>query len=335
LSFVFQGIVTSDASGAINADVQFDLLQLIPGVAPNAYSIIGRAVMIHNMTDDGVTAGTGNAGARFAIGVIGISNRPMPPPAAGGSSSTGTSGGNIPDQTPPKAGTPTGATLCDRLTTALGQQVTAAGTANALSTYVQKAFYGWTNQVGLYNSPITGGYFNGQLQYRYAGDPSSIILARAFAADGSNLVSPDFNADSVQLNALVNSLTNFFGQKEVLDCTAAPATYTGSNNMYAVHQRMNITQGVFSAFNDILVQTAGAYGLTADDAAALLAGLNSFGRNGATMTNEICTDSKCACATGYDGDACDHSTLGAASSVVVSIASLMIAAVVATVAQQL
>jgi len=60
----------SSAAGVINQTKSLDLLTLTGGL-----SIVGRAVHIHNMTDDCQnTSATGNAGARLAFGVIGVTN---------------------------------------------------------------------------------------------------------------------------------------------------------------------------------------------------------------------------------------------------------------------
>ena len=57
-----------------------DVLTLFPEVfAPFVgLSIIGRAVIVHEKADDLKTQPSGNAGARFACGVIGVAN-PKPP----------------------------------------------------------------------------------------------------------------------------------------------------------------------------------------------------------------------------------------------------------------
>jgi len=56
-------------NGVINMTKSLNLLELTGN-----NSIIGRAVIFHNLTDDCNTANTGNAGGRMATGVIGIIN---------------------------------------------------------------------------------------------------------------------------------------------------------------------------------------------------------------------------------------------------------------------
>jgi Cu-Zn family superoxide dismutase len=72
------GNLYSDANGVATYDQELDLLRLIPDAA-NLANIIGRSVLIHQLNDDGLGS-SGNAGSRYAVAVIGISNRFMPPP---------------------------------------------------------------------------------------------------------------------------------------------------------------------------------------------------------------------------------------------------------------
>jgi len=62
---------TADGNGNIIASFYDSLASL--AVTNNA-SIIGRAIVVHANPDDCVTQPTGNAGARLALGVIGIAN---------------------------------------------------------------------------------------------------------------------------------------------------------------------------------------------------------------------------------------------------------------------
>ncbi|MDR3418592.1 MAG: superoxide dismutase family protein, partial [Nevskia sp.] len=68
-------LIQTDSTGHGTCDQTFDLLTF---TAVNA-NIIGRAVVLHNGTDDGVTQTTGNSGTKMAVGVIGVSAR-VPPP---------------------------------------------------------------------------------------------------------------------------------------------------------------------------------------------------------------------------------------------------------------
>jgi len=64
-------ITSTDSSAWTYLEFQRDLIQL--GGDSNQ-SVIGRALLIHKMQDDCVTADTGNAGTRIGQGVIGINN---------------------------------------------------------------------------------------------------------------------------------------------------------------------------------------------------------------------------------------------------------------------
>ena len=66
------GNINADMNGSVYLNTLFDLLTLT-GSAP---TIIGRSVVIHQLADDGHGA-TGNAGTRYAYGVIGLSDRVM------------------------------------------------------------------------------------------------------------------------------------------------------------------------------------------------------------------------------------------------------------------
>ncbi|KAG2388721.1 hypothetical protein C9374_000160 [Naegleria lovaniensis] len=61
------GNITANSLGVATIDITLDLLAL-----KGVNSIIGRGVVIHQNPDDGITQPTGNAGSRYAIGVIGI-----------------------------------------------------------------------------------------------------------------------------------------------------------------------------------------------------------------------------------------------------------------------
>jgi len=75
-------VIRTDADGAAQFDQLIDLLSLSAATT----NIIGRAVVIHSQSDDGDTQPTGEAdrGSLIGIGVIGLSNKAMPPmPPAG------------------------------------------------------------------------------------------------------------------------------------------------------------------------------------------------------------------------------------------------------------
>jgi len=66
------GNVTADESGVITQILSRDLLDL--GYEPFT-SILGRAVAIHALADDGHSQPSGAAGARIFVGVIGFSEQ--------------------------------------------------------------------------------------------------------------------------------------------------------------------------------------------------------------------------------------------------------------------
>jgi Cu/Zn superoxide dismutase len=82
------GNVTIDAQGlAIFSGYYLDLQSL--NAAPN--NVIGRCVLLHAAPDDGVSQPVGNAGGRWAAGVLGLSSRVAP--GTPSSSSTGMGAG--------------------------------------------------------------------------------------------------------------------------------------------------------------------------------------------------------------------------------------------------
>jgi Cu-Zn family superoxide dismutase len=60
------GNIEIKADGTGDLDITSDMLTVKPG--PN--SVVGRAVVFHEKADDLTTQPTGNAGGRFACGVI-------------------------------------------------------------------------------------------------------------------------------------------------------------------------------------------------------------------------------------------------------------------------
>jgi Cu-Zn family superoxide dismutase len=67
------GNITADDSGKATIEFKDKVLAL-----SGHDSIIGRAVIVHEKADDLKTQPSGNAGARFACGIIGVAN-PKPP----------------------------------------------------------------------------------------------------------------------------------------------------------------------------------------------------------------------------------------------------------------
>ncbi|KAJ3034149.1 hypothetical protein HDV00_005407 [Rhizophlyctis rosea] len=83
------GNIQADDTGAVITTLESDLISLDPSAETAIY---GRAVVVHELQDDCVSPTTGNAGRRFAQGVIGVANRT----AVG-----------IPDEVPPTTATAT------------------------------------------------------------------------------------------------------------------------------------------------------------------------------------------------------------------------------------
>lgn len=106
------GNLRSDLFGRVVADLSFDLLQLLPSSASPS-NILGRGLVIHALPDDGGQP-TGNAGARIAVAVVGISNRAMPPLVIPSSSSTGTNSAYASTATNAATGSSTGSGLTPR-----------------------------------------------------------------------------------------------------------------------------------------------------------------------------------------------------------------------------
>ncbi|KAJ3052615.1 hypothetical protein HK097_005981 [Rhizophlyctis rosea] len=65
------GSITADANGAVITTLESDLISLDPSADTAIY---GRAIVVHELVDDGTTQPTGNAGKRLAQGVIGVAN---------------------------------------------------------------------------------------------------------------------------------------------------------------------------------------------------------------------------------------------------------------------
>jgi hypothetical protein len=135
-------------------------------------------------------------------------------------------------------------------------------------------------------------------------------------------------------------LAQFFGAESALHCTAdgypdysSTVTGFGNFNQYEMHANMNITQGVFNAFNSQVLAAAADKGADAADQEEVSAYLNSFGRNGHDNTNEICRMSDCVCATGYEGANCDQE-INAAAGAQVSFVAMLLASVLALVAMR-
>jgi hypothetical protein len=183
---------------------------------------------------------------------------------------------------------------------------------------------------GLVNNPLTKGFFNGQINSRYTGDPMNNN------PPGTGAVTPDFTTNEVARNQLVDHLVKFFGAPGALECTAQGfPLYDGVTNMRAVHLNMNVTQAIFSAFNTQVVNSFLSYGAASADATALQGVLASFGRQNAAA-NEICTQPDCTCVTGVVCPSSSSSSTGddgaASAQAAMSSVTIVVAGILAVLA---
>jgi hypothetical protein len=225
---------------------------------------------------------------------------------------------------------PTPVTICDRITAAAGGDFTkSTAEVSALTTLVA-GFTTGTN--GVFNNAVTKDYFNGNINYRQNGP-----TPQPFASQGA---SPNFNTNPTAQSTLVLHFVQFLGSQSALACTASGFPAYSNNagggfgvfNQYQVHANMNITQTVFSTFNNAVLSAATAAGATSNDILTITSYLQTFGRNNANTANEICTQLSCACATGIVGDNCDQPA--AASTASVSFVVIAAAALIALIAQR-
>ena len=189
-----------------------------------------------------------------------------------------------------------GNSLCDRLVNGANLPLNGAGTMQALTMIMNRTL------TTLQSSGLTGGHFNGARQYRYAGDPARTIIPEG------NLVSPDYSVDTVQRQALLTSFVRFFAQADLLACSysGSVGAYTGSSNLWAVHRHMNISQREMSEFTSAMVGAAREVSsVSQQDADAIAAVLQAFGRNALDISQQVCSQPDCACSSAVRGVNCD------------------------------
>jgi len=87
--------------------------------------------------------------------------------------------------------------------------------------------------------------------------------------------SVNFVANTTAFNKLATNLITFFGG--ALGCVEPGfPKYTGNPSMKAVHQRMPISQALFSDFNNNLIQALGDLGVTSADQLTVRRVLDTF-----------------------------------------------------------
>jgi truncated hemoglobin YjbI len=180
---------------------------------------------------------------------------------------------------------PSAYTICDWYTGAVGlDPKIGTNSVRVLRAMVDRAFNGSStstpNVLGIFNNPILVPFFPNRLSQPH-----------------------------------VEHIVQFFGV--ALQCAAPdfPA-YAGNPNMREVHAPFNITYTAFNAFLGEVGLAANSFGISDADINRIVAMMSAFLRVGIeTYENEICNDEySCPCATGYDGDACDHATGSTTSS---------------------
>jgi hypothetical protein len=153
-----------------------------------------------------------------------------------------------------------------------------------------------SNVAGIVNVGSNAPYFNGSLVNRNDG-----------SADGAKVNFLANNGYNLDLAVLATHLYQFFSAG--LGCSLynniGNEAYAG-RSMNAAHAKMAITSTIFSDFNQQIRLSAQSYGVTSMDQASIMVLLNSFSRqqnaDGTQLTNSICNQADCACATGYGLD---------------------------------
>lgn len=141
------------------------------------------------------------------------------------------------------------------------------GTINLLGSYSICDYYSnalGVNNSGLMNTLITDVVVNMTL------NSTTLPYFNGARPTGST----NYAAGGVPLQTLIGQLVQFFGA--ALGCSDTTVTaYTGPN-MTTVHRFMGVTQAVFDNFNEIVVQTAAALGVTSGDQSQILTLLQSL-----------------------------------------------------------
>lgn len=245
--------------------------------------------------------------------------------SSSGSQDSGSSSGSSESSTGGSA--PTGLTICDRITNAMGKN-----SASALSEL--EAMEQLTIELidRMLDNPLTARYFNGSINYRVGSTP------QPFESRGP---APNYGTNMAQRDFLVDHLARFFGAG--LRCSAvgfsdqykySPVYASfGTFSQNDVHANMNIGQEVFSAFNYEAVSLIHSYTPSDSDAAAVAALLASYGRNNLASENMICTAPDCDCAPTVQGDDCDVA-IGAAAGLQLPFVTLILAAIFALIAMR-
>lgn len=276
------GSLTADAAGECHADFTVDFSS---PVFNGVHQLRGRGVVLRSVADSGLQPFGDAAGVHLARGVIGLSNRAMPPE-------------------------PTAyASFCDKYAGLLGMNHTFF-----IQSALIRAIYGVdAARTGMRfpdgfgppalhevpgcvtdQSPIRD-WFNGNIGYRTKRSPYPLYPP-----------TPDYSTlNTVHSRRLISHLTQYFALS--LGCSEVTiGAYEGVENMHAVHANMYLTQASFSYFTSQLRLGFTSFGcLDSDVASSLLSLTSRFLRGGSDdSTNAICTEPDCRCATNLCGADC-------------------------------
>jgi len=294
-------VVTADAAGSVAADLLFDFSS--PAFS-GVHGLRGRGVVLQQDADsgeqpEGAGSGSGRTASRpLCAGVLGLSNRAMPP---------------LP---------PVYSSFCDRYAGLLGMNHTFF-----VESALTRAIYGvdaaitgmrfpdGTGPPALHEVPGCLGvgspvrsWFNGDIGYRTMRSPPSLAPP-----------APDYTdrARPASLR-MVRHMTQYFAL--LLGCsTYSSGAYQGVQNMHVVHGGMMLQQGAFDYFNRQLRLSFQSFGCPEEEVAAALAPvLAGFLRSGSgavggedysdydesRSSNAICTEADCRCAPNLCGPDC-------------------------------
>ena len=301
------GVVTADAAGSVAADLLFDFSS--PAFS-GVHGLRGRGVVLQQDADsgeqpEGAGSGSGSGSVRtssrpLCAGVLGLSNRAMPPQP------------------------PVYSSFCDRYSGLLGMNhsyfvesalIRAIYGVDSVKTgmrfpdgYGPPALHEVPGCLGE-GSPVRG-WFNGDIGYRTRASPPALAPP---APDYSDRARPA----SLRM---VRHMTQYFAL--LLGCsTYSSGDYQGVQNMHVVHGGMMLQQGAFDFFARQLRISFTSFGCAEEDVAAALAPvLAGFLRSGSgsvagsggnrddydesRSSNAICTEMDCRCAPNLCGTDC-------------------------------
>lgn len=307
------GVVTADAAGSVAADLLFDFSS--PAFS-GVHGLRGRGVVLQQDADSGEQpegAGTGSGGGSkptssrpLCAGVLGLSNRAMPP---------------LP---------PVYSSFCDRHASLLGMNhtffvesalvraiygVDAATTGMRFPDGTAPALHEVVGCLGR-GSPVRS-WFNGDIGYRTRASPPSLAPP-----------APDYTDRTRPASLrMLRHMSQYFAL--LLGCSSySSGDYAGVQNMHVVHGGMLLRQDAFDYFHRQLRAAFTSFGCPDDEVARALAHVlapfqrsgsaadsgggadadggsdSDSGDGGSASSNAICTEADCRCAPNLCGPDC-------------------------------